>query len=514
MRPLLSPKQMAEADAATIENGTPGHVLMDRAGRAVARAAIATAGGRYGKRAVVVCGKGNNGGDGFVAARVLASQGMSVVCIDAGEPFEPRSDAGHHFDLMRSRGLSLRSFDAALLDGADVVVDAIFGTGFHGAAEGAVAKTIDAINACEAKVVAVDIPSGVDGTTGAVEGAAVRADRTVAVAAEKFGTALAPGAGFAGALEVVDIGIGVPETRVCVAEARDVRPLLPQRLPESHKRSNGSVALLAGSTGMSGAALLSAEGAMRAGAGYVTLGSTVEVTRAADVVLPEVLKRELWEGNGMTSVSFARFADVIERSDALAIGPGLRDKEGQRALVRLVLQAVEIPLVADADALNVLAGQTEVLRARTHPTVITPHPGELSRLVERSTAEIQADRLGAALDAAGDLGCVVLLKGFRTVVADPDGRAVVVLAGGPELATAGTGDVLCGVVATLLAQGLEPFEAAWAGAYVHGLAGTIAGRAAGGRGVMAWDVAEAIPEALCAIADSPDGSQLRGRGRP
>ena len=169
-------------------------------------------------------------------------------------------------------------------------------------------------------------------------------------------------------------------------------------------------------------------------------------------------------------------------------------------MVRRVLQAVEIPVVADADALNVLAGQTEVLRERSHPTVITPHPGELSRLVERSTAEIQGDRLGAALDAAADLRCVVLLKGFRTVVADPEGSAVVVPVGGPELATAGTGDVLCGVVVTLLAQGLEPLEAAWAGAYVHGLAGTIAGRENGGRGVMAWDVAEAIPEALADLA--------------
>jgi len=408
--------------------------------------------------------------------------------------------------MMRKRGLPLRPFDAAFLDDADIVVDAIFGTGFRGSVEGAIAKTIAAINARGAQVVAVDIPSGVNGSTGAAEGPAVRASRTVALAAEKLGTALAPGASFAGAVEVADIGIPIPQAQVTLAEAADVARVLPERRPEGHKRSNGSVALLAGSTGMSGAALLCAKGAMRAGAGYVTLGSTVEVTRAADVVLPEVLKRELWDGNGMTTVSLARFADVLERADVLAIGPGLRDKEGQRALVRRVLESIDLPVVADADALNVLAGQTEVLHNRPHPTVITPHPGELSRLVERSTEEIQADRLGAAKDASAALGCVVLLKGFRTVVAAPDGRAVVVPAGGPELATAGTGDVLAGVVSTLVAQGLEPFDAAWAGAYVHGLAGAIAGRGAGGRGVMAWDVAEAIPFALAILADSTSGA--------
>jgi NAD(P)H-hydrate epimerase len=491
---------MAEADAATIDSGTPAHVLMERAGRAVARVAIDIVGGRYGKKAVVVCGPGNNGGDGFVVARVLAGEGMKVLCTDAGSTFEPKSAPLHHLKAMQRRGLDMRPFDASLLDGADVIVDAIFGTGFRGAVEGDVAKTIDAMNSTPAPVVAVDIASGINGETGAAEGSVVRAEITIALAAEKRGTALAPGAEFAGHVVVADIGIAIPAVDVHMAEAHDVARVLPSRTRSGHKRSNGSIALLAGSVGMSGAAMLCAQAAMRTGAGYVTLGTTVEVARAADVVLPEVLKRALWDGNGMSAVALERFADVIDRADSLAIGPGLRDKAGQRALVERVLQTVSVPVVVDADGLNVLAGHIGSLVERDMPTVITPHPGELARLVDSTVGDIQRDRLRASSDAARELGCVVLLKGFRTVVASPDGRAVVIPRGGPELATAGTGDVLCGIVTTLLGQGLDPWDAAWVGSYVHGLSGEIAARGVAGRGVAAWDVAEAVPEALAELA--------------
>lgn len=500
MKPLLSPHQMAEADSAAIEAGTPAHVLMERAGRAVARAAIAQAGGRYGKKAVVVCGKGNNGGDGFVAARLLANEGLTVTCTDAGGPFESSDASLHHRDALRRRGIEMRPFDPTLLDDADVVIDAIFGTGFRGAAEGAVGKVIESIAASSAPVVSVDIPSGVAGATGAVEGPAVRADRTVAIAGEKLGTAVGSGATHAGRVDVVDIGIPLPAVDAHKAEASDVARLLPSRKPDAHKRSNGSVAVLAGSTGMSGAALLCCEGAMRSGAGYVTLGSTVEVVEAANAVIPEVLKRALWDGNGMSAVSLERFADVIERADSVVLGPGLRDRPGQRTLVHRALASIEQPVVLDADGLNVLVGDASPLIERDAATVITPHPGELARLVDRSTTDIGSDRVEAARAAARDLRCVVLLKGFRTVVAEPTGRVVISPTGGPELATAGTGDVLSGVIGALLGQGLGAFEAAWAGAYVHGLAGEVAARGVAGRGVMAWDVAEAVPEALAELA--------------
>jgi ADP-dependent NAD(P)H-hydrate dehydratase / NAD(P)H-hydrate epimerase len=502
MRPLLTPEQMSEADSATIDSGTPAHVLMDRAGRAVAREVIRTVGGRYGTNVVVVCGKGNNGGDGFVAARVLAREGCKVLCTDAGTPYEASGAALHHLEVLRRSGIELRPFDASLLDEADVVVDAIFGTGFRGEAEGATAKTIDAINSCGAIVISVDIPSGVNGETGAVDGIAVNADRTVAIAAEKLGSALAPGAANAGAVTVVDVGIKVPDGDVNVVEARDVALRLPHRSAAGHKRSNGSVAVLAGSTGMSGAALLCSRAAMRTGAGYVTLGSTVEVIEAANIALPEVLKRALWDGNGMSAVALERFGDVLERADALALGPGLRDRPAQRTLVEAGLGSLDLPVVLDADGLNVLNEDVSPLRNRQRPTVITPHPGELSRLTGLPVGDIQRDRLGSARRAAVDLSCIVLLKGFRTVVAAPNGEAVVTATGGPELATAGTGDVLSGILATFLAQGLEPFDAAWVAAHVHGLAGSVAGQAAGGRGVVATDVAEAIPDALALLAPS------------
>jgi ADP-dependent NAD(P)H-hydrate dehydratase / NAD(P)H-hydrate epimerase len=499
VKPLLLPEEMAAADRAAIEAGTPIELLMDRAGRAVVRAVIRLAGGRYGRRVAVVCGKGNNGGDGFVAARIARREGLAVRCLFVGDRSAVKGAAGHHLALMEWTGVALEEFHADALRDAHVIVDAMFGTGFKGRAQGAAVTAIDSINEAAPPIVAVDIPSGVDGSSGAVEGSAVKATTTVAMAAMKVGTAVGAGAVHSGTIEVVDIGIPVSGERLWLAESSDVASILPRRRSDSHKRSRGAVALLAGSSGMSGAVVLTARAAVRSGAGYATAGVTAAVEPIVSGAVPEVLTRTVTSEQVLGPDALDEFKPVLERADVLAIGPGLGTGARQTELVIEAIKRIEVPLVIDADGLNVLAGRTDELSARSAPAVITPHPAELARLLECSTDDVQANRLYAVETAAARLNCVVVLKGHRTLVGDPTGKVVVNPTGGPELATAGTGDVLTGIVAALLAGGTDPFLAAVASTFVHGLAGSVAAERIGESGVLAGDVAESVPAAVARL---------------
>ena len=487
MKPLLLPEQMAAADRATIDAGTPAETLMDRAGRGTAGAVLRLAGHRYGTRVVLLCGKGNNGGDGFVAARVLGGEGVAAARLLVDGAPALGGPAAHHLELARRRGVRVDTFTPDGLSGADVVVDALVGTGFKGSTEGLLADAIGAINDNSAVVVAADIPSGVDGATGAAPGPAVRADVTVAFGAAKIGTCVGPGAVLAGEVEVVDIGIEVPASQVSLLEGDDVRRALPGRALDSHKKSRGAVALMGGSSGMSGAVALAVRGAMRAGAGYVSVGTTLEVERVISQLVPESVKHVLSEGDTLSLDGLKRFADVLEVSDAVALGPGLGVGHEQQSLVDELMRRVSVPLVIDADGLNVLEDHLEGLKQRSAPTVLTPHPAELARLMGSDVSQVQLDRVSAARAAASDLGSIVVLKGYRTVVAAPSGEVVICPTGGAELATAGTGDVLTGVVAALIAGGLDPFSAAWCAVWLHGEAGDRVRS-----GAVAWDVAEAI----------------------
>lgn len=518
MRPILTPDEMAAADKATIDAGTPVEVLMERAGRAVARAAIDILGGRYGKRVVVVCGKGNNGGDGYAAARVLKQEGLGVRCLAVVDPSDLRGPARHHCERAARAGVQVEPFVASRLLDADLIVDAILGTGSRGEPREPARSAIDALwdtqfgeriidtaEGAEAgpwmwpipMILAVDIPSGVDGLTGHVGNQFVHAHLTVAIGAEKVGTAVGQGAVLSGAVTVADIGIEIVDSDISMVQEADARRALPTRAADVHKRSNGSVALLVGSEGLSGAAILSARGAVRMGVGYATAGVTRGVDPILSEALPEVLTKVVTDFDVLGADALENFKDVLERADALALGPGLGQGESQRELVQRVLREVQLPLVVDADGLNVLAGHTDALIERATPTVITPHPAELARLLETETDAIQKDRIGAARAAAKRFGCVVVLKGFRSITAGPDGTVVINPTGGPSLATAGTGDVLTGAVAALLAAGVDTFDAAWAATYIHGLAGDLAGET----GVVAWDVAEALPDAIALVRD-------------
>ncbi len=500
MRPLPTPQQMAAADEAVIAAGTPAEVLMDRAGRAVARAILDVAGRRYGLRVAILCGKGNNGGDGFVAARVLAREGASVVVLTVGDVESATGAAAHHLGRWRAEGGRITPFEVEALEDADVAVDAVFGTGFRGRAEGEAAQALEALSRAEIPVVAVDVPSGVDGASGRCEGPCVDATVTVAMGAEKIGTAIGEGAARAGHVVVADIGIPVEASGARAIEVDDVAGVLPARAPASHKRSSGSVVVFAGSQAMTGAALLTARAALRAGSGYVNLVTTEAVRAAAAEAIPEVVVHVV-DGDVLGPHALESSKELLAHADAVAVGPGIGKAASQRELVERLFAEVDLPIVADADALNVAATDTSLLEDRSAPLVVTPHPAELARLLATSTSEVQSERLAATTEAARRFGCVVLLKGHRSLVGAPDGLVVVNPSGGPELATAGTGDVLTGVCASYLAAGLDPLTATWASAYVHGVAGSIAASDRGARGVVAWDVAEKVGVAADLIVE-------------
>ena len=463
---------------------------MERAGRAVARAVIGELGTRYGKRVTCVCGKGNNGGDGFVVARALHAEGVRVTCCLVSDE-EPTGAAKHHLDLLRASGVPIVPFDRRYLR-CDLIVDAVLGTGFTGDLREPVREVLEEIAAAAGgerstepgrlpQVVSVDVASA----------GRVRADLVVAFAAEKRETFLRPDP--RGRVEVVDIGIPVERAALGVVERGDVLAYLPAPAPDDHKTSHGHVAILTGSSAVPGAPVLVARGAARMGAGYVSLGSTQAVIDVAAIQVPEVLKHVVSEADVLDPEAWERFSEVVERADALAVGPGLGTGDAQAELLDLAL-AGDKPLVLDADALTLLAASGRSPLERKGPTVLTPHPGEMAKLLDVDVAEVQRDRVAAALGAAERYGCVVVLKGRNTIVSEGS-SASVVSTGGPELATAGTGDVLTGALAALIARTGRADSTA-AAVHVHGIAGALAAERVGRSGVLAWDVAEALPAAV------------------
>lgn len=503
MKPVLSPQQAVELDRLTQAAGTPADVLMERAGRAVAQAAVDICGGTYGRRAVVVCGKGNNGGDGFVVARCLARWGMRVDVVSAVAIEGLRGPAATNAVRLDEVGVRATPFGAASLARAlvraDVAIDAVFGTGFTGVPEDEWAAIIEVLNASEAPVVAVDIPSGVDGATGAVEGDAVWAAITVTFGAAKTGVILLPGAERAGTVRVVDIGSDLTAIRsdVAVVEPSDVAAALPHRPVDAHKRASGVLLVVAGSRDMTGAPSLIAEAAGRMGAGLVIVAVPASVVPAVQARMTEAVFLPLPETDQGT-VAEAAIEPVLAASarvHALAVGPGLSQDEETAGFVRTLLRESPVPVVLDADGLNAFTSRAGEIADRKADAVLTPHQGEFARLTGMGSREVALDRVGAVQRLAADSGAVALLKGPRTLVATPRGQVRINLTGSPVLATAGSGDVLTGVIGALLARGLDPFDAAWVGAYLHGDAGRLAGSTLG-EGTLAGDVVGHLPDAV------------------
>ena len=484
---------MRATDAWAIEERkVPSLELMERAGEGLAQvvARHAPAG-----RIAVVCGKGNNGGDGFVAARVLRQAGRDVVVLAVWGVETLQGDAAEM--LKRLPGESPLPFDAAHLEGADGIVDALLGTGTTGAPREPAAGVIEAIGATSARVIAADVPSGVDASTGEVEGAAVRATATATFHRAKPGLWIHPGKAHAGVVHVIDIGI--PSGAPVEPEIGLIRPgvleEMPRRTPESTKFSSGNVFVIGGSHGLTGAPTMAAMAAIRAGAGYVTVGAPASLEGTIATRLLEAMLRGLPEEDGaLTEEAVEPAIKAIERADAVVLGPGLGRTPGARAFARAMYERVDVPLLVDADGLNALAGWE--LPHRPWPTVLTPHAGELGRLLDIDSAEIGAHRLAHARAAAAHTRAVVVLKGDDTLVAASTGRVAISPGGAPALATAGTGDVLSGVLGAMLAKGLAPAHAACAAVHVHLRAGQLAAEPHGPDAVIASDVIAALPAAL------------------
>lgn len=499
---------MRAFDEAAIAAGTPGVVLMDRAAHACAVVALRMLGGAYGRRVTVVSGKGNNGGDGIACARHLASAGVSVTLQLLADP---SGDADAHLGMTeqlspRGRVQVLRwSSDgfAHVARSSDLVVDAILGTGISGAPRDEVARAIDAIGACRRPVLAIDIASGVAGVDGSVPGVAITADVTVAIQAVKVGHVMPPGTFHSGRVEVADIEIPVHDADIFLPTARDVRGVLPEAEPDTHKYRVGALGVLAGSAGMTGAAILTARAAMRAGAGLVILGVPSTTLDVFEHAVVEAIKVPLPEVEGqLDTKAVDEFADRLERCRALAIGPGLGRGPHAAAVLRRALD-VELPLVIDGDGLwalsEVMRDEPSVLHGRAQATILTPHAGEFAFLSGRPP---EPDRVRDVRERADEWGAVVHLKGRRAVTASSKGMVWVNTTGNPGAATAGSGDVLTGIVGSLLAQGMAAEAAMWAGAFVHGSAADLAASRHGERALVASDIAEALPLTLQAVSRS------------
>jgi ADP-dependent NAD(P)H-hydrate dehydratase / NAD(P)H-hydrate epimerase len=495
MEPLLEADAMRATDRWAIdERGVPSLDLMEAAGEGLAgviarRAPVG--------RVAIVCGKGNNGGDGLVAARLLRQAGRDVDVLAVAPPDELRGDAA--VQLGRLPGEPPAPFDAARLEGAGGIVDALLGTGATGPPrEPAV---IEAMNAAGAPIVAADVPSGVDASTGEVAGAAVRAVATATFHRAKPGLWIHPGKAHAGDIEVIAIGIpdGAPAEAGIGLVSPGVLAGMPRRTPESTKFSSGNVFVIGGSSGLTGAPTMAALAAMRTGAGYVTVGAPASLEGAFSARLLEAMMRGLPEAGGsLTADAVEPALEAVERADAVVLGPGLGRTDGARAFARAMFERVDAPLVVDADGLNALAGVFDELPRRSRPTILTPHAGELGRLLGVDSAEVGRTRLAHARAAAERSNAIVVLKGDDTLVADPGGRVAVSRGGAPALATAGTGDVLSGVQGAMLAKRMDPFHAACAAVSVHLDAGRLAAEPHGPDAVIASDVIAVLPAALSA----------------
>jgi hydroxyethylthiazole kinase-like uncharacterized protein yjeF len=486
--PLYTAAEMRAA-----EEAFPGTTLelMERAGTAVAEVALR----EYpdARRFSVCCGTGSNGGDGLVVARRLHEAGCEVAVRLAGSEDKLKGDAAEN--LRRARELGVR-FAHELRD-AEVVVDALFGTGFTGAPRDEAAGAIEELNGLEAPVVAVDLPSGANASTGEVEGPAVNAAHTVTFHGRKLGHAVAPGRFYAGEVVVADIGLEpVETTHRRVTDA--ILELVPRRRRQDNKYSAGTVLVAGGSPGLTGALSLTAEAALRAGAGYVIVCAPEAVNRVLEQRLVEPVTRALVsdEDGLLTPAAADDIVAQAGRADAVALGPGLGRSEGTRELMRALLERLAVPIVLDADALWAVSGDLDSLARRAAPTVLTPHAGELGRLLERESSSVDAHRLASVTEAADAARATVLLKGADTLVATPSAGVFVCDLGNPGLATAGTGDVLTGAIAAFLAKGMDPPLAAAAAAAACGVAADLAAERHGKAGMIARDVIESLSLAL------------------
>ncbi len=591
---VLTGRDAEVVDRQTIEGGVPSLVLMERAGVGLVRVMERKFKPLYGKKALIICGRGNNGGDGLVIARHLFLRGVQVKTYLVGGQEGIKADPAVNLERLKRMGLSPRDIkeDHDLqelkeeIEGVDFLIDAVFGIGLHDEVRGIARKVMETINdvvfkeraesvrggqqstkqlydpardaawkpdtrgpgwlaaACSGRggsifpsltrvdmralrsggrspifpspvVISVDIPSGVDSDNGRILGVAIKADLTVTFVAPKFGLLNYPGAAHAGQIEVVDIGVDEAlverESRIFVTSASRIGESLVRRREDVHKGEVGRILVLAGSLGMSGAAILSAKSALVSGAGLVYLAVPRSVLPIVSTALVEVVGIPMPENpdGSLAYEAYYRILDLGRDMDALLVGPGLSRDSGTQRLVREILLGLEKDIVLDADGLNALTQSTSILKEAPGRVIITPHPGELSRLIGRRVPK--EERLEISRETSAELGVICVLKGARTLITEPGGRSFVNLTGNSGMATAGSGDVLAGIIVSLIAQHNDPLVAAVSGVYLHGLAGDLAAEELGARSIIASDIIRYLPRAF-EEAESLPGSDGSGEG--
>lgn len=520
---VVTAAQMQEMDRRTIQEfGIPGRVLMECAGRGATRAFLDRLYIRGPGRVGILAGRGNNGGDGFVIARYLAQRDIAVKVFLLADPEAVKGDAAANLQLLAASGTPViqipdeQAFATHLkeLQHQHYWVDALLGTGLKSEVRGFYRQAIEFINSSRRPVLAVDIPSGLNADTGQPCGACIQAAATATFGFAKIGHVVYPGAAHCGVVEVIDIGI--PPDMVQTAGVRQrliqgtsIQSILGVRAADTHKGRTGHLVVIAGSKGKTGAAAMSATSALRAGAGLVTLGVPESLNPVLESLVVEAMTVPLPDqGTGLLlEEAFDAIVRASDAKQAMALGPGLGTASHTRNLTARIIREIDLPMVIDADGLNNLAGHLGGLKTRHNITVLTPHPGEMARLTGLSTLEIQQDRLTAARRLAQETRTHVVLKGARTLVAEPDGRVWINPTGNPGMAAGGMGDVLTGLIAGLLSQGCSGSEACRAGVYLHGLAADILAQRMP-RGFLATEVMDTVPLAIQRVLDDPPADPL------
>jgi len=522
---LVTAKEMRELDRLTIEEyGIPGQVLMERAGAGATTVLLKAFPQVRTASVVVIAGKGNNGGDGFVIARLLKKKGISCEVLLAAKKTEVTGDALRNllaFTRLRGRVTEVTEpgqveFVQKKLRRRGLIVDALLGTGLNSPVRGMLATLIEQMNASGVPILAVDVPSGLDADRGIPLGVAIEAQFTVTFGYPKIGLVYPSSAAYVGRLEVVDIGIAPaavaalrPQTMLL--STGSVGALVRRRQSDSHKGDFGHLLVIAGARGKSGAALLCGGAALRTGTGLVSLAGPSSLNGVFSSVLVEAMTIPMPERpDGSLSLDEGAITEALRGKSAIAFGPGVGVSTDTIGLARWLLTQSERPLVIDADGLNCLATDLTILRAAKVPVVLTPHPGEMARLRQISTADVQAQRLDVAREFATQHHCYLILKGARTVIADPEGKAWINPTGNPGMASGGMGDVLTGIVGGLLAQGYAPQAACCLGVFLHGYVGDLVAQARGEAGILARDLIERLPWGLYSLHHAALEDKLAG----